>query len=191
MRLLKIVILAIMLLAVALFGASYQMPLQIEVEQSIVLDAKPEQVYTLLENPAEWEQWNAVNTTADPSMIRMYSGPMSGSGARMEWSGDKVGTGVVVFTESIIPNRLTYRQSDKSSSDTTNGIFTLEQVEDGHTKLHWRQTATVKDEPIARLFGAWQKYKKQEELDKGLSGLKSILLKKAAQPVSKRRVANM
>ncbi|MEJ8801806.1 SRPBCC family protein [Pontibacter sp. H249] len=189
MRLLKIVILALMLLAIALFGASYQLPLQIEVEQSMVLDAKPEQVYTLLANPTEWEQWNPVNTNTDPSMIRMYSGPMAGSGARMQWSGDKVGTGEVVFTESVSPERLTYTQSDKTTSEITKGSFLLEQTEGGNTKLLWQQTATVKDEPIARLVGAWQKYKKQEEIDKGLTGLQNIILKRAAKPTSKRRVA--
>lgn len=190
MNSLKIVILALLLLAVALFGASYQLPLQIEVEQSIVLGASPEKVYPLIENPTEWEKWNAVNTTVDPSMIRLYSGPMIGAGARMQWNGDKVGKGEVVFTESISPQSLTYKQTDSEQADTTNGSFTLEAVEGGYTKLSWKQKAPIKDEPVARLLGVWLKYKRQGEVQKGLNSLKNMLENNAAKPASKRRVAS-
>lgn len=189
MKPLKIVILAFVLLAIALFGASYQMPLQIEVEQSIALDAAPEQVYPLLENPANWEKWSALNTTMDPSMIRLYSGPMAGAGARMQWSGDKVGTGEVTLTESISPKHLRYKQSHNGSASSALGSFILERTDGDSTLLKWKESTALKDEPIARLLGAWQKHKKEEELSKGLNRLKDLLENKTSKPGDKRSVA--
>ncbi|WP_299821784.1 SRPBCC family protein [uncultured Pontibacter sp.] len=190
MRLLKNVFLALVLLAIALFAAAYQMPLQLEVEQSIVLPAKPEQVYKYLENPMQWEKWSALNTAADPTMIRMYGGPLAGAGARMQWSGDKVGTGEVVFTESINPQVLSYTQTDSYLDTVSEGSISLEPATGGNTLIRWKHAAPVKDEPVARLMGYWKKYKKQAELDGGLIRLKSLFEENTTGPASKRKVAS-
>ncbi len=189
MKLLRIILLAFVLLAIALIGIAYQLPLQIEVEQSIVLEAHPEQVFKLLENPAEWEKWSAINTTDDPTMIRMYGGPMLGAGARMQWSGDKVGNGEIMFTESTKPLYLSYKQVDNEFTLPVTGSFNLQPTAKTNTTLLWKQTAIIKDEPLARLFGVWQKYNKQEELEESLLRLKSALINLNSKPASKKRMA--
>ncbi len=189
MKLLRIILLAFVLLAIALIGIAYQLPLQIEVEQSIVLEAQPEQVFKLLENPAEWEKWSAINTTDDPTMIRMYGGPMLGAGARMQWSGDKVGNGEIMFTESTKPLYLSYKQVDNEFTLPVTGSFNLQPTDKTNTTLLWKQTAIIKDEPLARLFGVWQKYNKQEELEESLLRLKSALINLNSKPASKKRMA--
>lgn len=173
MRSLKIVVLALLLLGVVLLGASFQLPLQHEVEQSIVLEAKPEKIYPYLENPTLWEKWNVINSTADPSMIRLYSGPMVGAGARMQWSGDRVGKGEVVFLESISPKQLSYKQLNGDNTAILNGSISLEVAEKG-TKVTWTLNCPVKDEPLERWLGVWNKYKKHEELEQGLLRLKNL-----------------
>lgn len=189
MKSLKIVILALLLLAVALFGASYQLPLQVEVEQSIVLAAKPEQVYPYIENPTLWEKWNAISTATDPSMIRLYSGPMTGTGARMQWNGDRVGKGEVVFLESLSPKQLNYKQTESKATGEINASIKLEPV-DGGTRINWRLVSPVEDNPLARWLGVWQKFKKHEELEKGLYGLKTLLEDNTAKAVVSKRIAN-
>ncbi len=189
MKLLRIILLAFVLLAIALIGIAYQLPLQIEVEQSIVLEAHPEQVFKLLENPAEWEKWSAINTTDDPTMIRMYGGPMLGAGARMQWSGDKVGNGEIMFTESTKPLYLSYKQVDNEFTSPVTGSFNLQPTAKTNTTLLWKQTAIIKDEPLARLFGVWQKYNKQEELEESLLRLKSALINLNSNPAFKKRMA--
>jgi uncharacterized protein YndB with AHSA1/START domain len=190
MKLLRIILLAIVLLAIALFGASYQLPLQINLEQSIVIEAKPEQVFKLLENPSEWDKWSALNTTEDPSMIRLYGGPMYGTGARMQWSGDRVGNGEITFIESTTPVYLAYKQSDTEFALPTTGSFNLERTNGTNTTVLWKHTALIKDEPLARLLGVWQKHKKQDELDRSLQRLQATLIKMNTKPVSKKRLAS-
>ncbi|GAB3531367.1 hypothetical protein GCM10027443_13450 [Pontibacter brevis] len=175
MKLLTIVFLSLLVLTAALAGASYLLPTQLEVRQSIVLSAPLEEVYAHLNNPMEWEKWTGVNKQADPSMIYLYGGPMTGTGARMQWSGDKVGNRQVVFTESISPNTLLYLETGDDDTSRLEGSFTLAAVTGG-TELVWQQHASYGNKPWERLHCMLKTYKKQDEAEKGLLGLKTLLL---------------
>ena len=174
MKLLTMVLLSLLVLTAALAGASYLLPTQLEVHKSIILHASPDEVYAHLYNPMEWEKWSVVNKEADPSMIYLYGGPMVGAGARMQWSGDKVGNGRVVFTESTSPSTLTYLESGSHDTSTVEGSFTLAPVEGG-TELVWRQYASFGEKPWERFYCLFRTYKKQDEAEKGLLGLKTLL----------------
>lgn len=188
MKLLKIVLLALLILVAALAGASYQLPTQLEVQQSIVLDAPPEAVYPLLNNPTEWQKWSVLNKQTDPTIIHLYGGPMQGAGARMQWSGDRAGNGHILFKESISPQLLTYLQMEAVDSNQIQGSFELQPVEGG-TQVVWRQQALVGDKPWQRVMGVVQRYKRQEEVEKGLLGLKTLLQNTSKKNVHKPRTA--
>ena len=173
--LLKVLLPVPVLLAASAVAAYYLLPTKLEVQQSIVLQAPPEEVYALLDNPMQWEKWSVLNKQEDPSMIHLYGGPMTGTGARMQWSGDRVGNGLVIFTGSISPASLTYKQSENTATQSIEGSFTLAPVAGG-TQVVWRQQAAVGDNPWQRLLGAVQKYRKQEEAERGLLGMKTLLL---------------
>jgi len=154
----------------------------------MVLPATPEEVYALLDNPTQWEKWSVLNKQEDPTMIHLYGGPMSGTGARLQWSGDRVGNGAVLFTESISPSTLVYEQNENSATRTIKGSFTLAPVAGG-TQVVWRQQAIVGQNPWERLLGAVQRYRKQEEVEKGLLGLKTLLLNNSKKKASKSKTA--
>ncbi|MFD2999191.1 SRPBCC family protein [Pontibacter toksunensis] len=175
MKLLSFVLLFLLLLTAALAGASFLLPTQLEVRQSMVLPATPEEVYAHLVNPMEWEKWTVVNKQTDPSMIYLYGGPMAGTGARMQWSGDKVGNGKVVFTESISPSSLLYIENAEDDTSRLQGSFILTAVEGG-TEVTWLQQATFGEKPWERLSCLMKSYKKQDEAEKGLLGLKVLLM---------------
>lgn len=174
MKLLIISLLSLLVFLAALAGASYLLPTHLEVQQSIVLDAPPAEVYKHLDNPVEWEKWTVVNKQTDLSMIYLYGGPMVGKGARMQWSGDKVGNGHVLFTESISPSALYYLESAGHDTSKLEGSFTLAEVTGG-TELVWRQQAAFGEHPWDRVNCLLQTYKKKEEAEKGLLGLKTLL----------------
>lgn len=176
------------LLAAAAGAAYYLLPAELEVQQTIVLQAPPEEVYALLDNPMEWQKWSVLNKQEDPSLIHLYGGPMAGTGARMQWSGDRVGNGQVVFTESISPSSLSYRQSENGAAENILGSFTLAPVAGG-TQVVWRQQAAVGQNPWQKLLGAVQKYRKQDEVEKGLLGLKTLLLNNSKKKAAKTRTA--
>ena len=175
MKLLTIVFLSLFLLIAALAGACYLLPTQLEVQQRMVVPASPDEVYARLVNPMEWEKWSVVNKQNDPSMIYLYGGPMTGTGARMQWSGDRVGNGRVIFTEAIIPTSLQYTENADDETSRLMGSFSLEAVEGG-TEVVWRQQAAFGDTPWNRISCMLKTYKKQDEAEKGLLGLKTLLM---------------
>lgn len=175
MKLLPVVLTSVTLLTAALAAATYLLPTQLEVRQSIVLTASPEEVYAHLNNPMEWEKWTVLNRQADPSMIYLYGGPMAGTGARMQWSGDKVGNGRIVFTESMSPSSLLYQESEGEDTSRLQGSFTLGAIAGG-TEVVWQQQASFGEKPWDRIHCLLTKYRKQEEAEKGLLSLKTLLL---------------
>ena len=187
MNLLKVVLSCLVAFVAAVFGLSYLLPAQVQLEQSLMLNATPEQVYSLLNNPMEWEKWSPVNKTADPTMIRLFGGPMTGVGAKMKWSGDDVGNGELELTESTASASVAYKEHMTDDATTLEGRFVLTAVEGG-TAVYWTQKAHLEDKPLARLKGLWLKYKKKNELEKGLQGLKSSLDSGTKKPM-KRRIA--
>lgn len=188
MKLLPKVLFSLLLTIVAVLAGTYLLPDRVEVEQAVVLDAPPEQVYLYLENPAEWENWSVLNKQEDPSMIHLYGGPSRGKGARLQWSGDVVGEGKLVFTESNSPVSLTYLQTENSRPGPLHGSFSLSAVSGG-TRVVWKQSAGLEENPVARLWGVMHRYKKQNEVEKGLSGLKTLLLNNSKKKAEKRKTA--
>ncbi|PRY12011.1 polyketide cyclase/dehydrase/lipid transport protein [Pontibacter ummariensis] len=169
-----LVLITLPLVLAVLLGATYLLPTVLLIEHAAVLEAEPEEVYPLLSNPMEWEKWSVRNKTEDPTMIHLYGGPMAGVGARMQWSGDKVGNGQLIFTEETSPSALTYLQTEESDTNQITGTFTLAATRGG-TKIVWRQQANYGTSPLNRVKGLLLRYKRERELEAGLAGLKTLL----------------
>jgi len=167
--------LVLLVLAVAALGVSYQLPKQCVAEKSIVVKAKPDQVYMYLENPTEWIRWSAWNKAYDPTMIQLYGGPMRGSGARLTWNGDRIGSKQMVFTESQGPSQLLYEVTYSNQLHKTTGSFELEETKNG-TLVRWREQTELNNSPVDLVKGAWQRYRTDIEMEQGLLGLKTLVL---------------
>ncbi|CAM3543029.1 SRPBCC family protein [Pontibacter korlensis] len=174
---LRNVLIALLVIMSALVGASYFLPDKIEVQQTMLLRQSPEEVYPYLNNPTEWQHWSVLNKTNDPSMIHLYGGPLQGKGARLQWSGDKVGNGQLVFKESVEPSMIIYEQILTDDSASIHGSFTLASVSGG-TQVSWSQQTVLKQTPIAKFFGLLQKHKMEQEVIQGLQGLHTLLQNK-------------
>ncbi|WP_266205600.1 SRPBCC family protein [Pontibacter kalidii] len=174
MKLFRIVLIALPVSAALIIGASHFLPSEIVVQQSVFLQQAPEEVYPYLNNPTEWQNWSVLNKAHDPSMIHLYGGPVQGKGARLQWSGDRVGDGQLIFTESIQPTTIAYRQSQPDDTAAILGVFTL-QAHNGGTQLVWQQQTTLRQNPMAKLLGVLQKYRMQQEAERGLQGLQKLL----------------
>lgn len=175
------VILVLLVLAAIVTGASYQLPKQSIAEQTITVQAKPEQVYAYLDNPTEWVRWNAWNKSYDPTMIQLFGGPMRGAGARMTWNGDKVGHKQLIFTKSESPAALEYELTEQEQLYKTIGRFELTGAGDS-TVVHWKEQTDLQDTPLALARGAWQQFKTENQMEQGLAELKTLV-----QQNSKRR----
>ncbi|MFD2244960.1 SRPBCC family protein [Pontibacter ruber] len=175
-----IVLMSLLTVVAALFSASYLLPVQCDVVRSRVMNASPDQVYPYLNNPTEWEKWSVWNKSYDPSMIHMYGGPLTGKGARLNWSGDKIGDGQIEFTESVSPTLLRYQQTIEGDHHETQGYFSLEKV-NGGTRVIWQKHTALEDNPIARIEGFLRKKKLEVELEQSLAGLDSVVTAKTGK----------
>jgi len=174
MKLLLRITVVLVVLAAGLFWFSTMLPSKIDVRQSIVIGAKPAQIFPYLNNPTDWKNWTAWNKNYDPSVIYMYGGPQSGVGARQNWSGDITGNWQMVFTESIAPDSLAYELTQQNNPVITNGSFMLEQKGDS-TQVTWQQTTPLDDNAVALYKGAWQKIKTEKEILTGLQNLQTLV----------------
>jgi len=107
------------------------LPPAVHVERRIAIDRPASSVFTLLNDFSTYPEWSPWSER-DPETVYTYSGPASGTGARMAWNGDPrlVGRGWQEITESrpwsLIRMQLEFDQMGKASS-----YFQLEPLKSG------------------------------------------------------------
>jgi len=131
----KILYLVVITCFIILITGLY-LPRSAHVERSIAIARPASTVFTLLNGfstYAQWSPWSA----RDPQTVYRYSGPASGTGARMHWSGDPrlVGAGWQEITESI-PWSMIRTQMEFDQMGTASSYFRLTPLESGVT-LTW------------------------------------------------------
>ncbi len=91
-------VLAVIIIALA-FIINAQPP-EFKITRSIVINAKPEAVFSHINNLHQWEVWSPW-AKLDPNSKGQYSGATEGVGSSFAWSGnDKVGVGAMTIIES-------------------------------------------------------------------------------------------
>ena len=90
----KKVILLATILIIAFVATGYLLPSQVHVERSITIDRPAGVVFEILSSYRDYQRWSPL-ASRDPQAMFVISGPNSGVGARLSWSGDPrlVGTG--------------------------------------------------------------------------------------------------
>ena len=125
------------------------------VSESIVIEAPPAEVVGLIANPSAWTEWSMWSAANDPSLKTNTTGPDSGAGATMQWTGRMLGRGKLVITDvetdgasdgRTVHYEL-YRQGELFSDE---GAFELV-PEDGHTRVVWSDSGEL-GSTTARLF---------------------------------------
>ncbi len=97
------------------------LPKTVHVERSIGIDRPAPTVFTLLNEFSTYSEWSPW-LERDPHTLYRYSGPASGTGARMNWTGDPrlVGSGWQEITEStpwsLVRMQMEFDQMGKASS---------------------------------------------------------------------------
>ncbi|PXX45051.1 SRPBCC family protein [Undibacterium pigrum] len=91
-------IILLLLIAFILFVATR--PDDFRIERSLSMQARPEQIFPLLNDFHEWEAWSPWEKV-DPAVRRSYSGPQHGQAAVYAWAGNKeLGEGRMEILES-------------------------------------------------------------------------------------------
>ena len=103
------------LLVVFLIVASRQ-PDTFRVERAAMIAAPPATVFAQVDDLHNWRNWSPWQEL-DPNMTQTYTGPRSGAGASMAWSGNsKAGQGRMTVVESHLNDLVAFGWSSSSRS---------------------------------------------------------------------------
>jgi len=112
------------------------LPRTMHVERSIVIDRPASSVFVLLNEFSTYPEWSPWSER-DPDTVFSYSGPASGTGARMDWDGDPrlVGRGWQEITQSI-PWSMIRMQLEFDQMGRATSYFQLDPLANG-VNLTW------------------------------------------------------
>jgi hypothetical protein len=171
---------AIILVVVMLIGVAYILPQQVHVQRAITIERPAAVVFPLLNSPKRFNEWSPWKDL-DPNVRMSYSGPESGVGAAMAWSGNsKVGKGSQVITESLADQRVK-TDLDFGEMGTAKAAWELT-ASDGGTKTVWSLDMNVGNNPLGRYMGLFMDKMIGPDYERGLKQLKTLAEKEPAPP---------
>jgi uncharacterized protein YndB with AHSA1/START domain len=107
LKFIKWLLIAVVVLAAALFFGGYLISPTYTVARSATINAPADKVYALIADPREWKKWSVWNLR-DPAMEIKYEGPDSGAGAKWTWKSKSQGDGTMTFTKAEPGKLLAY-----------------------------------------------------------------------------------
>jgi uncharacterized protein YndB with AHSA1/START domain len=165
-----VVIIVVAVLAVLGFAASK--PGSFSVVRTTNIKAPPEKVLALINDFREWPKWSPWEKL-DPAMTRTLSGPVSGTGAVYEWTGNKkVGQGrmeILGVSDQQVDIDLEFMSPWKARNKT---VFALT-PKDGGTAVDW--TMSGSSPFMFKLMGLVMNMDAMigKDFEKGLAAMKS------------------
>jgi effector-binding domain-containing protein len=167
-----IVIVIFIFLVVGLF-----LPREVHVERAIAIDRPASTVFAVLDGFHSFQRWSPW-LERDPQAVYEISGPRSGLGARLDWSGDPrlVGTGWQEIVESRPPRSLRM-QLDFGPQGRARSYFQLDPDAAG-TRLTWGFDSDLTEGQgwlggiLARYFGLFFDHWLGADYEQGLARLK-------------------
>jgi len=174
----KVILLATILIAVFIV-TGFLLPSQVHVERSITIDRTPGMVFEILNSYRDYQEWSPW-ADRDPQAMFVISGPESGVGARLSWSGDPhlVGTGWQEIVASKPFERIDIKLDFDVQAVADTG-FLLAPDGDG-TKVTWFFDADVTEDVgfpdsfMARYFGLLFDRWLGGDFEQGLTRLKQF-----------------
>jgi effector-binding domain-containing protein len=169
-----IVITIFLFLGIGLF-----LPQNVHVERSIGIDRPASTVFILLNSFKSFSSWSPWSER-DPNIIYEYSGPESGAGARISWSGDPrmVGKGWQEITESE-PSAMVRMQLNFDQQGVANSYFRIDPADSGVVVTWGFDTNLVEGQGffgslLARYFGLFFDQWVGSDHEQGLARLKAF-----------------
>jgi uncharacterized protein YndB with AHSA1/START domain len=172
MRILKIVLSSLVGLLLILTLVGFFLPEKIEIARGITIDAPPEKVFAILENPKRWKEWSAWNKR-DPSMIMEFSGAEKGVGAKWAWKSKSEGDGSMEYVVSEPAAKLVYDLRFGANTQPSKGEFILNKYM-AQTKVVWTMYADSGANPIYRWMSLLAEHFVGPDFEAGLNNLKAL-----------------
>jgi hypothetical protein len=171
---------------VLLVSTAYLLPRHARIARSVFVDVPRDAVFEQFRSFRDFNRWSPWYPL-DPAAQYSYSGPESGIGAKMVWSGDagSIGTGSLTVRSLTPPSGAAW---DVDFGGQAQATMTFALEEDGaRTRVTWALETDLGMNPVARYFGVIFSYMIGRDFDRGLAGLKRHVEGLARQVISIRR----
>lgn len=170
MKLIKIALGLIVLLAAVVFGGALLIDPAYAVSRSVQVQAPPEKVYALVDSSAGWARWG-VWYQRDPQMKVTDTGAARGAGAAWSWTSESQGNGAMTLTDVQPGQRVAYELRIKGF-DASQRVIELAPMGSG-TQVTWRMHGRMSS-LMARWFGFFMDRLVGGDFEGGLANLKAL-----------------
>ncbi|WP_037314531.1 SRPBCC family protein [Ruegeria halocynthiae] len=174
MRFVKRILLTLLVLVLALAGASYLLPSKAEVSRSITIDAPASAIFPYVNSMQQTEKWSPW-LSRDPETKLSYSGPETGVGNTLNWTSEhpQVGTGSQEIIQSV-PDQTVQTALDFGPMGTATALFDL--VPEGdQTQVKWGFESELGLNPLSRWMGLMMDTWVGSDYERGLTNLKALV----------------
>jgi uncharacterized protein YndB with AHSA1/START domain len=129
------IILGVIVVAIAglLIYASGR-PDEFSITRSTLINARPEKVYSLLDDFKLWTKWSPFET---PDLKRSYGVNTKGDGATYAWEGGQSGSGNMVIDETTPPSQLAITLNMTAPVKSQNKILFTVTPEGAGSRVSW------------------------------------------------------
>jgi effector-binding domain-containing protein len=183
MKILKILVGIVLVIACVFFLGAYLLPARVTVERQVDLDRPAAMVFAVANDLSrfnEWSPWYAL----DPSATYRFEGPVSGAGAVMHWSGNTaVGTGSMRIISSDAPTRIDMQVAFEGFDPPADTGYLIESTSDATSRMTWRFDVALSG-PTARWFGLVMPGHIGADYEKGLGQFKVLVASLPAEDFS-------
>ncbi len=174
---LKKLLIAIAVLVIALgcvvAYAAITRPNSFRVERAATIDAPPAKLIGILTDLRRGAEWSPYEKR-DPAMKKTFSGPPSGSGARLEWDGNSdVGAGSLTIAD-VTPSKVTLNLAMKRPM-TANNVIEYSLAPNGNaTTMTWAMQGHMP--LIAKVISVFMNFDRMigADMEQGLKDLKAL-----------------
>lgn len=173
MRALKLLAGLVLLLAGVFVIGGLFLPDKTHVERSIDIARPPQQVFDFLNGFARFQEWSPWGPDFDPSQVTTLSGPPSGVGAQLSWTGHKAGSGSQTILASDPPRQIDIAL-DFGPQGKAIAHYTLSAAEVG-TRLVWSFDVDAEGRFADRWMGLLFERLIGADYEKGLARLKQVI----------------
>jgi hypothetical protein len=180
-------LLTLAVLAAVVVAYASTRPDTFRVARSVSISAPPEAIFPLINDLRKFSTWSPFDKK-DPNMARVYSGPDSGKGQRLDWDGNNdIGKGWFAIVDTSPPSKVDMELNMLKPMKAGNHVtFTLAPegngTNAGSTNVTWAMQGDV---PLfAKVLHLFVDMEKMcgDDFATGLSSLKAMAEGRAVSP---------
>lgn len=151
-------------------GLVLALPGHCHVERSLTIKAPPDIVHASVGDLKTWESWTAWTVEKDATLKREYGSVSAGVGAEVRWTGEQMGSGRIVVTQSDPTTGITY---DFSFDDMAPSVGRVQYTATPEgTLVTWSSDMDFGFNPIGRVMGLWMDGWVGPDFEEGLKHLR-------------------